>query len=107
MMGTLTCVRSNARVHTTLRDVVPQIATNRSWELVSQEREPRPQEEERPMTEHRVINKSVDRPKEVQQSATDRVALTLSDAVATRGLSLTVKTHLKAGLSVKQSVVSD
>jgi hypothetical protein len=101
MMGTLTCVRSNAGVHTTLREVVSQITTNRSWELVSQEREPRPQEEGRPMTEHRVINKSVDRPKEVKQCATDRVALTLSDAVATRGLSLTVKTHLKAGLTYK------
>ena len=49
------------------------------------------------MTEQCVIHQSVDRLKEGKQSATDRVALTLSDAVATRGLSLTVKTHLKAG----------
>jgi len=55
------------------------------------------------MTEHRVIPESVEMPKAVKQSATDRVALTLSDAVATRGLSLTVKTHLKAGLIQKAS----
>ena len=55
------------------------------------------------MTEQRVSNKAMDMPKEVKQSATDRVTLTLSDAVATRGLSLTVKTHLKAGLIQKAS----
>ena len=51
------------------------------------------------MTEQRVSNKAMDMPKRVKQSARDRVTLTLSDAVATRGL--TVKTHLKAGVAYK------
>ena len=53
------------------------------------------------MTEQRVSNKAMDMSERVKQFAPDRVTLTLSDAVAAPGLSLTVKTHLKAGVIVK------
>jgi hypothetical protein len=49
------------------------------------------------MTEQRVNDKPLEVSKTGKQATAERTVLTLSDAVAVRGMSLKVHTHLRAG----------
>jgi hypothetical protein len=60
-------------------------------------REAREHEEENPMTEQRVSEKTLEVSKTGKQATADHTVLTLRDAVAVRGMSLKVHTHLRAG----------